>query len=52
VEFVKNVNATIEVQKAIIKSRATRAENAEGEEDEDKPTTEEGEQTPSDEQVK
>lgn len=51
VEFVKNVNATIEVQKAIIKSRATRAENAEGDEDEDKPTTEEGEQTPSDEQV-
>ena len=50
VDFVKNVNATVEVQKAIIKSRATRAENAEEAENTDKPATGEGEQEPSDEQ--
>ena len=40
VEFVKNVNAMVEVQKPINKSRATRSDNAE---EEDKPTTEDGE---------
>lgn len=49
-DFVKNVNATVEVQKAIIKSRVTRAENVEEAENADKPATEEGEQVPSDEQ--
>lgn len=50
IDFVKNVNATVEVQKAIIKSRATRAENAEEAENADKPATGEGEQEPNDEQ--
>ena len=50
VDFVKNVNATIEVQRAIIKSRATRAENAEDAEDAEEPATGEGEQMPNDKQ--